>query len=89
MKRKIRSQGYAFQIETLFWAWILGGKIREVPIIFGQRKNGASKMSGGIAVEASWQVVRIALLHIYLRLRMPAPDHRKQVDKPASSYQSA
>ena len=69
LKRKIISQGYAFQIETLFWAWILGGKISEIPIIFGQRKNGASKMSGGIAVEASWQVVRIALLQIWLRAR--------------------
>jgi dolichol-phosphate mannosyltransferase len=67
--RKIVSQGYAFQIETLFWAWMLKGKICEVPIIFGQRKNGASKMSGGIAVEASWQVIRIALLHIWLRNR--------------------
>jgi len=70
LKRRISSQGYAFQIETLFWAWILGGKIREIPIIFGQRKNGASKMSGGIAIEASWQVVRISLLHVWLRIRM-------------------
>ncbi len=66
--RNIISQGYAFQIETLFWAYMLGGRIVEVPIIFGQRKNGASKMSGGIAVEASWQVIRIALLEVWLRL---------------------
>jgi dolichol-phosphate mannosyltransferase len=65
--KTIRSQGYAFQIETLFWGWMLGGRITEIPIIFGQRKNGASKMSGGIAIEASWQVVRIALLHVWLR----------------------
>lgn len=67
--KNIVSQGYAFQIETLFWAWMLDGDITEVPIIFGQRKNGASKMSGGIAVEASWQVVRIALMELWLRLR--------------------
>jgi dolichol-phosphate mannosyltransferase len=66
--RNIVSQGYAFQIETLFWAWMLDDGIVEVPIIFGQRKNGASKMSGGIAVEASWQVVRIALMEIWLRV---------------------
>jgi dolichol-phosphate mannosyltransferase len=65
--RKIVSQGYAFQIETLFWAWKLRGKISEVPIIFGQRKNGASKMSGWIAVEASWQVIRISLLRLGLK----------------------
>lgn len=88
LKRKIRSQGYAFQIETLFWAWILGGKIREIPIIFGQRKNGASKMSGGIAVEASWQVIRIALLHVWLRFRMPLSDQRSTVEA-ASSYQAS
>lgn len=69
LKRKIRSQGYAFQIETLFWGWISGGKIREIPIIFGQRKNGASKMSGGIAVEASWQVIRIAILNVLVRAK--------------------
>jgi dolichol-phosphate mannosyltransferase len=70
VKRKIRSQGYAFQIETLFWGWMLGGKVVEIPIIFGQRKNGASKMSGGIAVEATWQVVRIALVHLWLRVKI-------------------
>jgi dolichol-phosphate mannosyltransferase len=84
LKRKIRSQGYAFQIETLFWGWILGGKITEIPIIFGQRKNGASKMSGGIAVEASWQVIRIALLHIWLRAKM-AIAGRRSLDRGADS----
>jgi dolichol-phosphate mannosyltransferase len=67
--KKIVSQGYAFQIETLFWAWMLQGRISEVPIIFGQRKNGASKMSRGIAVEASWQVIRIAVMQLWLRAR--------------------
>jgi dolichol-phosphate mannosyltransferase len=76
LKRRIRSQGYAFQIETLFWGWILGGTITEVPIIFGQRKNGASKMSGGIAVEASWQVIRIALIHAWLRAKLALAGRR-------------
>jgi len=67
--KRIRSQGYSFQIESLFWAWNLGGHVCELPIIFGQRKNGASKMSGGIAVEASWQVIRISLLNLWLALR--------------------
>jgi dolichol-phosphate mannosyltransferase len=87
LKKKIRSQGYAFQIETLFWGWILGGKIVEVPIIFGQRKNGASKMSGGIAVEASWQVIRIALLHIWVRLKGGAGS--KTQKEAASSLKAA
>ncbi len=88
LKRKIRCQGYAFQIETLFWAWILGGKIREIPIIFGQRKNGASKMSGGIAVEASWQVIRIALLHIWLRIRRSSSDKHPQTAESTSPLEA-
>jgi dolichol-phosphate mannosyltransferase len=66
--KRIRSQGYSFQIESLFWAWNLGGRVCELPIIFGQRKNGASKMSGAIAVEASWQVIRLSLLNSWLAL---------------------
>jgi len=70
--KKIVSQGYAFQIESLFWAWMLKGRISEIPIIFGQRKNGASKMSRGIAIEASWQVIRISLLRIWLISQRPS-----------------
>jgi len=76
LQKKIVSQGYAFQIETLFWAWMLHAKISELPIIFGQRKNGASKMSGAIAVEASWQVIRISILQIWLRAKMELFDKR-------------
>lgn len=88
VKRKIRSQGYAFQIETLFWGWILGGRISEIPIIFGQRKNGASKMSGGIAIEASWQVIRISLMHIWLRATMQLAGGHLPADATASSIQA-
>jgi dolichol-phosphate mannosyltransferase len=56
---KIRSVGYGFQIEMKFKTWILGYKIVEVPIIFTDRKLGASKMSGGIFNEALWGVLRM------------------------------
>lgn len=56
---KIRSKGYGFQIEMKFTAWKLGFKIIEVPIIFTDRKMGASKMSGGIFNEALWGVLRM------------------------------
>lgn len=56
---KIRSKGYGFQIEMKFTAWKLGFKIVEVPIIFTDRKMGASKMSGGIFNEALWGVLRM------------------------------
>jgi dolichol-phosphate mannosyltransferase len=58
---KIRSVGYGFQIEMKFTAWKLGYKIVEIPIIFTDRKLGASKMTGGIFNEALWGVLRMKL----------------------------
>ncbi|MBN2892232.1 MAG: polyprenol monophosphomannose synthase [Bacteroidales bacterium] len=55
----IRFKGYAFQIEMKFRAWKYGFKIVEVPIIFTERKEGKSKMSGGIFNEAFWGVIKI------------------------------
>ncbi len=49
---KINFIGYAFQIEMKFTAWRLGFKIKEVPIIFTDRKKGQSKMSSSIFKEA-------------------------------------
>ena len=54
---KIKSIGYGFQIEMKFMVWKLGYKIVEVPIVFTERKRGASKMSGGIFSEALWKVL--------------------------------
>ncbi|WBM75118.1 polyprenol monophosphomannose synthase [Saprospira grandis] len=53
---KIRFKGYAFQIEMKFAAWQLGFKLREVPITFKDREEGASKMSTAIFSEAFWGV---------------------------------
>lgn len=64
---KIRSVGYGFQIEMKFTAWKLGYKIVEVPIIFTDRKMGASKMTGGIFNEALWGVLRMKLRSIFTR----------------------
>ncbi|HBF88422.1 MAG TPA: dolichyl-phosphate beta-D-mannosyltransferase [Bacteroidales bacterium] len=58
---KIRMKGYAFQIEMKFTTWKLGFKIVEVPIIFTDRKLGASKMSGGIFNEAVWGVLKMKI----------------------------
>ena len=54
---KIRFKGYAFQIEMKFTAYKLGFKLKEIPIIFINRVEGVSKMSGGIFGEALWGVV--------------------------------
>jgi dolichol-phosphate mannosyltransferase len=64
---KIKSKGYGFQIEMKFKTWILGYKIVEVPIIFTDRKLGASKMTGGIFNEALWGVLRMKLRSIFIK----------------------
>jgi len=58
---KIKFTGYAFQIEMKFAAWKLGFKIIEVPIIFTDRSEGQSKMSGGIFKEAIFGVLAIKI----------------------------
>lgn len=57
----IKFKGYAFQIEMKFTSWKFGFKIKEVPIIFTDRTEGTSKMSGGIFNEALWGVVTMKL----------------------------
>jgi dolichol-phosphate mannosyltransferase len=58
---RIRMKGYGFQIEMKFKTWRLGFKIVEVPIIFTDRKEGVSKMSGGIFGEAFKGVIRMKI----------------------------
>ena len=53
----IRCKGYGFQIEMKYNAYRLGFNIKEVPIIFMDRKEGTSKMSSGIFGEAFWGVI--------------------------------
>ncbi len=58
---RIRMKGYGFQIEMKFKTWRLGFKIVEIPIIFTDRKEGVSKMSGGIFGEAFKGVIRMKI----------------------------
>ena len=55
----IRMKGYGFQIEMKYTAIKLGFKLAEVPVIFVNRKEGTSKMSGGIFGEAFWGVIKL------------------------------
>lgn len=64
---QIKSVGYGFQIEMKFTTWKMGYKIVEIPIIFTDRKLGASKMTGGIFNEALWGVLRMKLRSIFTR----------------------
>lgn len=58
---RIRFKGYAFQIEMKYTAYKIGFKIKEVPVIFVNRREGVSKMSGGIFSEALFGVMRLRL----------------------------
>ena len=55
----VKMKGYGFQIEMKYTAWKLGFPIREVPVIFVNRKAGSSKMSGSIFGEAFWGVIKL------------------------------
>ena len=53
----IHMKGYGFQIEMKYTAWKLGLRLKEVSIIFVERREGVSKMSGGIFREAFFGVL--------------------------------
>ena len=55
----VRMKGYGFQIEMKYTAKRLGFKLAEVPVIFVNRKEGTSKMTGGIFGEAFWGVIKL------------------------------
>ena len=61
----VRSQGYSFQIEMNFRAWIKGFKLKELPIIFSDRTIGQSKMSRKIVYEAIFMVWRLRIWKIF------------------------
>lgn len=65
----IRFKGYAFQIEMKFTAYKLGFKIKEVPVIFANRRLGTSKMSGGIFGEALFGVIRLRLAALFGKIK--------------------
>jgi dolichol-phosphate mannosyltransferase len=58
---EVRSNGYAFQVEVTYKAWMKGFRVREIPITFIDRHAGKSKMSGHIVREALWMVWVLAL----------------------------
>lgn len=58
---RIHSNGYSFQIEMNFKAWKKNFKIMEIPIIFMDRVEGASKMSKKIVREAITMVWKLRI----------------------------
>jgi dolichol-phosphate mannosyltransferase len=64
---EVSSSGYSFQIEMNFKAWKRGFKIQEIPIIFHDRTEGASKMSKRIIMEAVFVVWKLKLWSLFGR----------------------
>ena len=57
----LKSNGYSFQVETTYKTFLNGFKIKEIPIIFEDRRVGQSKMSSGIFLEALLMVIKLRM----------------------------
>jgi dolichol-phosphate mannosyltransferase len=66
---KILSDGYSFQVEMNYRAWVKKFRIKEIPIIFTDRRVGESKMTMKIIREAVWMVWKLRWLHIIKVIR--------------------
>jgi dolichol-phosphate mannosyltransferase len=58
----LRASGYGFQIEVTYRTLKAGFVVKEIPIVFHERRAGISKMSARIAAEAAWQVLALKLV---------------------------
>jgi dolichol-phosphate mannosyltransferase len=67
--KDLESNGYGFQVETLYRAHQAGLKVGEVPITFIERKEGVSKMHGGIVLEAMWNVTKWGFLRLFSKFK--------------------
>jgi dolichol-phosphate mannosyltransferase len=65
---RVRSDGYAFQIEMSYKLWRKGFRITEIPIVFTDRVAGISKMNRRIVWEAVWLVWRLRFADLFGRL---------------------
>ena len=65
--KKIKSNGYGFQIEMDFYVWRGGFRIKEIPILFIDRRAGTSKMNKKIVFEAVFGVWKLFLKKLFRR----------------------
>jgi dolichol-phosphate mannosyltransferase len=65
--KKIKSNGYGFQIEMNFYVWRAGFRIKEIPILFIDRRAGSSKMSRKIVFEAVIRVWKLFFRKLFHR----------------------
>lgn len=64
----LREDGYGFQIEIDFLVWRRGGRIKEIPIVFTERRAGVSKMNKRIVRRAFFLVLRLRLQRMFGRV---------------------
>lgn len=65
---KVRSRGYSFQEEILFWCKQVGCRFGETPILFENRRSGMSKINSREAVAAIWIIFRIGVARLVGRV---------------------
>ena len=68
---RIRSNGYVFQVETIYVAEQMGFRVIEIPIFFEDRHLGRSKMTFGVKLEAAWRVLEIRARHRGVHRQVP------------------
>lgn len=71
---RIRSNGYVFQVETIYVAEKLGYRVTEIPIHFADRREGQSKMSFKVQLEAALRVWQVWWRHRHLTPAMRLPE---------------
>jgi len=60
----ILSDGYSFQVEMNYRTWLQKFRIKEIPIVFTDRRSGQSKMSKKIVREAIYMVWKLRFMHL-------------------------
>jgi len=86
---EIRFLGYAFQIEMKFAAWKLGFKIKEIPIIFEDRKYGVSKMHKGIVKEGILGVLKLRWYSLFKDYHNRVKNNNDSSEFPSPSREEA
>jgi dolichol-phosphate mannosyltransferase len=66
---QVRSRGYSFQEEILFWCLTVGCRIGETPILFENRRSGVSKINLGEATSALWTILALGLARATGRIK--------------------
>ena len=67
--RTARARGYAFQVELTYRALQAGLRVTELPIAFRERREGRSKMTAAVALEAVWRIPALRLRPARVRAR--------------------